>query len=378
MKNAERLIIIKEYDIAAFIWPSYTGDEPRAKIFWPEGIGEWQTVRDAKPKYDGHQWPRKPLWGYVNEADPEVMEKQIECATQHGVNVFIYDWYWYDKRPFLEQCLNNGFLKAKNNKDMKFYLMWSNHNAPCVWDKRLSDDETLPDVWDAACDRAEFEIIANRMIEKYFKRDNYYKIEGKPVLMIYYLQNLLTGLGGVEGVVDAFNWFREQVKKAGFPGLHLQAVKRAEDAVFNVSGVDGNQPVNQTEIILQMGFDSITNYQFVHITDVKKDYMEVLSDVEKIWEQMDELPIDYYPHVSVGWDNNPRYNSLRPIITENSCPENFENGLIKAKEYIDSHKLPVPLITINSWNEWTECSYLEPDDVNGYGFLEAIKKVFKK
>ena len=93
---------------------------------------------------------------------------------------------------------------------------------------------------------------------------------------------------------------------------------------------------------------------------------------------MDELPIDYYPHVSVGWDNNPRYNSLRPIITENSCPENFENGLIKAKEYIDSHKLPVPLITINSWNEWTECSYLEPDDVNGYGFLEAIKKVFKK
>ena len=38
---------MRNYDIAAFIWPSYTGDEPRTRIFWPEGYGEWQTVRNA-------------------------------------------------------------------------------------------------------------------------------------------------------------------------------------------------------------------------------------------------------------------------------------------------------------------------------------------
>ena len=59
----------KKYDVAAFIWPSYTGDEPRTRIFWPEGYGEWQTVKAMKPFYPGHAWPRKPLWGYVNEAD---------------------------------------------------------------------------------------------------------------------------------------------------------------------------------------------------------------------------------------------------------------------------------------------------------------------
>ena len=39
---------MKKYDVAAIIWPSYTGDEPRARIFWPDGYGEWQTVKNAK------------------------------------------------------------------------------------------------------------------------------------------------------------------------------------------------------------------------------------------------------------------------------------------------------------------------------------------
>lgn len=123
---------MKTYDIAAYIRPAYTCDEPRTRMFRPEGMGEWQSVKSAKAKYDGHTWPRKPLWGYVNEVDPYVMEMEIEAATVHGVNVFIYDWYWYDRRPFLEGCLDDGFLKAKNNKKMQFYLMWANHNALSV------------------------------------------------------------------------------------------------------------------------------------------------------------------------------------------------------------------------------------------------------
>ena len=47
-----------------------------------------------------------------------------------------------------------------------------------------------------------------------------------------------------------------------------------------------------------------------------------------------------------------------------------------AKEYADAHPGQPPLVTINSWNEWTETSYLEPDDLNGYGYLEAVRRVF--
>ena len=68
---------MKKYDVAAYIWPAYTGDEPRTRIFWPEGIGEWQSVKNATKKFPDHNWPRKPVWGYVNKADPYVMEMQF-------------------------------------------------------------------------------------------------------------------------------------------------------------------------------------------------------------------------------------------------------------------------------------------------------------
>ena len=38
----------------------------------------------------------------------------------------------------------------------------------------------------------------------------------------------------------------------------------------------------------------------------------------------------------------------------------------------------MPLVTINSWNEWTETSYLQPDDLYGYGYLEAVRRVLPR
>ena len=364
---------MKKYDIAAYVWPAYTGDEPRTRMFWQEGIGEWQSVKNSVRKFPEHNWPRKPLWGYVNEADPYVMEMQIESATDHGVNVFIYDWYWYDKRPFLENCLNDGFLKAKNNEKMKFYIMWANHDVTNVWDIRLSHDEDNI-IWQAAVDRAEFEKITTRLVEKYFKLSNYYTIDGKPVFMFYDMANLINGLGGIENTKSALDWFRNKAVQCGLAGLHLQFAYWS-DTVWNLSGVDGNRTTGSSqEIYKQLDFDSTTHYQFVHFTNIDRDYADIIIDAQKEWQRLGEVEgMIYFPHVSLGWDNNPRFKEFRQGIVKNNTPELVEKVLKMAKEYADSKSQP-PLITINSWNEWTETSYLQPDDLYGYGYLEAIKR----
>jgi hypothetical protein len=364
----------KTYDIAAFVWPSYHPDD-RAKIFWPMGIGEWETVMKNKAKFEKHEQPRFPLWGYINEADPYVAEMEINAAADHGVNVFIFDWYWYDGMPFLEGHLNNGFLKARNNDRMKFYIMWANHDVGLTWDKRnagLPNDKLL---WKGGVDRAEFEIICHRMIDKYFPLKNYYLIDGKPSFMIYDLNTFIKGLGGLEQAKDALNWFRKETLKAGFKGLDLQLSLRKSSS--NVTGIAGDNLGTQDEVIKNLGFNGRTHYQFCHFININRDYLEIMKDVVNEWNILDKQgPSPYYAHVSVGWDNNPRFEMFRPGIVKNNTPENFEKALVMAKEYADAHPGQAPLITVNSWNEWTETSYLQPCTMFGYGYLNAVKKVF--
>jgi hypothetical protein len=118
--------------------------------------------------------------------------------------------------------------------------------------------------------------------------------------------------------------------------------------------------------------------EYIRTAGMTEEEREALvEDVKKEWERIDEsYSVPYYPHVSCGWDNNPRYRRFRGNITKNNTPENLEKALQMAKEYLDSHPDIAPLVTVNSWNEWTETSYLQPDDLYGYGYLEAVKKVF--
>ncbi len=366
---------MKKYDIAAYIWPAYTGDEMRTRQFWDEGIGEWQTVKNPTEKAEWDFNNPQPLWGYENEADSSVMQKQIDAAYEHGVNVFIYDWYWYDGRPFLEKCLNNGYLKAKNNDKVKFYLMWANHDVTYLWDKRNSHiDETI---FSGAADKTQFDIITERVITQYFSHKSYYKIDSKPVFMIYDVMNFIKGVGGIDEAKKAIEKFRSKVKEAGFPDLELQLCAWSENAV-NLGGIDKTRQGSTRDVARLLGFDSLTNYQFVHLTNIDRDYNEVMEDIQKEWARIDdEYDIAYYPHVSIGWDNNLRFKEFKPGILKNNTPENFENALRKARAYLDNHPERTPLITINSWNEWTEGSYLQPDTINGYAYLEAVKKVFK-
>ena len=86
----------------------------------------------------------------------------------------------------------------------------------------------------------------------------------------------------------------------------------------------------------------------------------------------------------MGWDPSPRtiasdkYEVMdypfTPIVTDNT-PEKFKETLFEMKEFLN--KTNTRMLTINAWNEWTEGSYIEPDEKYGMGYLEAIREVFK-
>ena len=375
--STDRETLGEDYTVAAYYWPSIH-DEPRSReTFWGEGIGEWQMIKKTEPRFKGHYQPRQPLWGYEMGDDPEAMEKKIAAAADHGVDAFIFDWYWYDGKPFLEETLNNGFLKAENNDRLKFYLMWANHDAMGMWNHQRYDLDSV--IWKGTVDWKNFRIVVDRVISKYFNHPSYLKIDGRPVFSIYHLENLIESFGGVEETEEALEYFREQVKEAGFTGLHLQLIGRARnDEPFLLGGKYGKK-YNISELINSFGANSVTSYQWVHF-GLHEDYIKWGEKAYSLMEKWDEtLEIPFFPHVSIGWDNTPRYpqKGEESVVHIHNNPESFGAYLQRAKDYVDAHADEPNLITINAWNEWVEGSYLEPDMRWGYGYLEAVEKIMK-
>jgi hypothetical protein len=359
-----------DYYVAAYIWPSCHHDERFGDILWPEGTGEWEVIKKGNPRFDGHYQPRQPLWGYEMDNDPKVMERWIDVATDHGVNIFVFDWYWYDGGPFLESSLNDGFLKAKNNSKMQFYIMWANHDVKHnYWNVHKYKDDTSI-LWNAVVDWDNYKIIVDRVIKQYFNQPNYFKIDGCPVFSVFSVPKLLESFGGdAKEARKALDYFREEVKKAGFPDLHIQWNQGGGSVMSAEAATNFSNRVNE------MGFNSVAMY---NMGGLAEDYLVYGANSVKIRTQMDSiLNIPLFPCVSVGWDDTPRFpaKGIRDVVHYHNTPESFAALLSKAKKYADSHPEQPKLITINAWNEWVEGSYLLPDMLNGFGYLEAVKEV---
>jgi hypothetical protein len=369
-KTAPAELAKSDYYVAAYIWPSCHHDERFGDILWPEGTGEWEVIKKGNPRFDGHYQPRQPLWGYEMDNDPKVMEKWIDAATDHGVNIFVFDWYWYDGGPFLESALNDGFLKAKNNSKMQFYIMWANHDVKHnYWNVHKYKDDTSI-LWNAVVDWDNYKIIVDRVIKQYFNQPNYFKIDGCPVFSVFSVDKLLESFGGdVKEARKALDYFRDEVKKAGFPGLHIQW-NQGGGSIMSAEAATGF-----SERVNEMGFNSVAMY---NMGGLAEDYLVYGANSVKIRAQMDSiLNIPLFPCVSIGWDDTPRFpaKGIHDVVHYHNTPESFAALLSKAKKYADNHPEQPKLITINAWNEWVEGSYLLPDMLNGFGYLESVKKV---
>jgi hypothetical protein len=365
-----------KYFVAAYVWPSCHDESMVREKLWSEGIGEWEIIKKGKPRFKGHDQPRVPLWGYRMDNDPRAWEQKIEAATAHGVNTFIFDWYWYAEKPFLEETINKGFLGAANNDKMNFYIMWANHDVPGnMWNHYRYKNDSV--IWQGNVDWKNFKIIVDRIINQYFKQPNYFKINNKPIFSIYSVASLVDNFGGIKEAKKALDYFRDEVEKSGFPGLHIQAVGRGGEGHSPFLIKDGEDKTAVNKIVSILGINSITMYNW-DVPGKYEDYLQYGEGAMQLTDKWDSiLVIPFIPCISVGWDNTPRYPDLgmESVIHLNNSPESFASYFQKIKNYVRSHPEQPPLIVINAWNEWAEGSYLEPDMRWGYGYLEAVKKI---
>jgi hypothetical protein len=372
----------REYTVACYYFPNYHPDARNAKRHGP-GWTEWELVKAAKPRFEGHRQPKIPLWGYGDESDPEVMAQKIDAAADHGVDVFIFDWYWYDDGPFLERGLDEGFLKASNNDRLKFALMWANHDWIDIHPAKL--DETPELLYPGTVTPETFDRICDQVIEHYFKHPSHWKIDGRPYFSIYELHTFVKSFGSLDAARAALERFREKTVAAGFPGLHLNAV------AFGIQILPGETVVkNPEELVRYTGFDSVTSYVWIHHVALPEfpqtPYDDVMEKAVAHWEQATmQFGVPYHPNVTMGWDSSPRCRQSDPFENRGypfmaglsgNTPEAFKRALESVKAFLDRQEEGPRIFTVNCWNEWTEGSYLEPDTEDGFAYLKALQDVF--
>jgi hypothetical protein len=381
----------KEYQVAVYYFPNYHPDSINAK-WHGKGWTEWEVVKAAKPRFRGHEQPKVPSWSYFNEADPKWAAKEIDLAADNGIDCFIYDWYWYPNTgQYLQEGLEQGFLKAPNRNRLKFAIMWANHDwlniQPATFDNRrikLTDGQVSWKLWDT---------ISTYIVEKYFKQPNYWKIDGKPYFSIYEIVNFVNGLGSIANAKNAIALLDSKARNAGFPGVHFNIMSWMinDRSAKQIRGSNG--PHNAKEMIGYLGCQSVSTYAFIHHFDFSKagfptvPYNKALEANKEYWNSFikDYPSVLYTPNVSMGWDASPRCMQSdkfelkdypwTPVLTGNT-PDAFKKALLDAKHFLDEYDPKHKILVLNSWNEWTEGSYLLPEKKCGDAYLKMIKQVF--
>lgn len=286
-------------------------------------------------------------------------------ARNAGVEGFAYWHYWWAgkrliERPFTE-VLNSG------KPDFPFCLSWANETWSGVWlgnPGKILMEQTYPG-------KDDYEKHFYTVLEA-FKDKRYIQVDGKPIFIIYRPLNI----PDARLYIDLWN---NLAIKNGLKGIHFVGVSSAPDVQVNK--------------ILELGFDSVNT---IGVADAHKKIQGSLMHkarlklmvkvgglllnrynyndiVKNMFSKYDELS-NVYPTVLPQWDNSAR-SGRRSIIYTNSTPEIFKNHLAECLKVINKKDDDHKIVFLKSWNEWAEGNYVEPDQVYGHGYLDALKDV---
>ena len=355
-----------------FYLPQYH-PTPENDEWWGHGFTDWINVANARPRFSGHYQPHLPAdLGFYDLRLKETRLAQANLAESYGIHGFCYYHYWFNGsrllgRPF-DEVLQSG------EPDYPFCLCWANENWTRAWDG-LDHQVLIRHEYTEADNRKHIAWLINA-----FSDPRYIKIDGRPLFLIYRVENIPDCAGLVHQWQRALN-------DANYPGLYLCAMKTGFSK-------------QDTRSLLASGFDAVVDFQpnrddFPPSTNIRFRLYQFLQrvlpdafyqslklrtravkriDYETMMSRLSGFsPSPEYrelPCVFPSWDNSPRRASA--TIIQNLDPLLFrqwlEGVIRKVRGYPESEQL----VFINAWNEWAEGCHLEPDRRFGHAFLKAV------
>lgn len=367
--------------IIAFYLPQFH-ETKENNMWWGKGFTEWTNVKKAKPLYEGHNQPRVPLNGnYYNLLNKKIKYEQVELANKYGIYGFCFYHYWFDGKLLLQQPIEQ-FLKDKK-LNTHFCICWANEHWTNAWasktpkvliEQRYGEEKE----W-----KEHFEYLL-----PYFQDERYIKVDGKP-LFVLYRPELISCL---HEMIDFLN---NIAKKYGFSGISFAYQhagytfsSQCDESIFDYAieyhpncaqlfmSHKVSNPLNKIKKEIIIFFENKLN---INLREMIKKKKLKRYNYDKIWDyiiNMKPRNNKCIPGAFVDWDNTPRKGE-RGFVMDGATPEKFEYYMTKQIKHAKKD-YKKDMMFLFSWNEWAEGGYLEPDEKNKYGYLEAVKNALEK
>lgn len=361
-----------EPKIIAMYLPQYH-EIPENNEFWGKGFSDWVTVKKAKPLFKGHDQPKVPLNdNYYDLSQKESVKWQAELAKKYGIYGFGIYHYWFNNEKNLLTKPAEIILENKDI-DINFFFCWDNGSWVRSWSNIAGNDwaplqEKIPDPEHRGKKILIPYILGHEpdwknhfdFLLPYFKDYRYIKINEEPVFCIYNYKN----------DIDAMcKYWDKLAKECGFKGMHFIFRKDPKNNISDVYDQYVYQPLAASwrnnhsprriayKIMEILGYHSLEYYNY-----------------ESVWKNITrnvcKLPKNVYPGAFVTYDDTPRRGKRGKLI-KGASPELFKKYMsLLIKKSIQCDKA---FIFLTAWNEWGEGAYMEPDSINGFSYLDALK-----
>jgi hypothetical protein len=350
--DTDRFITPQDVQLLAYYLPQFH-EIPENNQWWGQGFTEWTNVRRATPNFPEHDQPRTPgELGYYNLLDPNVREQQATLAKQYGVTGFCYYHYWFKGKRLLEAPLEQVLKSGK--PDFPFCVFWANEN----WSKRWDGGNNEMLIEQTHDDADDVNFIEHLL--PYFADKRYIRIDGRPLLMIYRIEQFANPRKTIAKWAEICRAHGEQAPYV------IKADTRTSPAP-HIFGADASVefPPHRLAASSLLAHD---------VRDVRADYKGILIDYPAAAAYLATAAEPVHTHFRTtmpGWDNSAR-KQLDGSIFVRSNPELFAAWL--RDTFVRAETMLPPgrrLVFVNAWNEWAEGAYLEPDQKHGRAMLEA-------